>query len=182
MKSLGISYQFFVTIKLRCELDLNPQSVSMARLLTDIRNHPGEISREQFVFRYLAQTDNRMLPTGKTASMSPWLPDRDTLSQWSRAAHLRFDELVGDGQFGLTKEHVSADLNRLKDLGAKAKNFANRRVAHNDLFGSGPAPQSGSVEDWVRLLSVDPCIELLQSLFVKYWWLVNGEAPVGFPM
>jgi hypothetical protein len=181
MQTLGISYQHFLAMKLRCQLDLDPRNVTMARLLGDILDNLQEVSRDRFQLRYLGRTKNRTLPTGKTMPVGLKLPDRESLLLWSREADLRFDALVGVGHSQLTEEHVNNDINRLRAVAGKARKYANRQVAHNSLHRPGPVPKSGSTDAWLRFLCVDPCIELLQSLFVKYWWLVNADAPLAFP-
>lgn len=105
---MGVSYAASIAVGIRRQLDTDSRSVSLARLLMEMRQRPGIITRRRFRSFY------RGHPVAEQFS------NRD------------FDRLAGRG-----KDHVGigifkGDLSRLKQAGRRLRRFVNKRVAHFD--------------------------------------------------
>ncbi|MBE3604318.1 hypothetical protein IMX07_11855 [bacterium] len=174
LQTLGISYQSWVALKIRCQLDTDKRSVSLARLLNEIAPHPDLLTRDRFVRRYVS--NRHVNAPFKTTHWS--VEEQKQFMLWSREGNRRFDEIVGVGVRSLSAEMISRDQSSLRECAEMVRNFVNKQVAHHDEIGLKARPVNGSLDAWLDHLGVNPCIELIRSLFVKYWWLINvSELP-----
>jgi hypothetical protein len=104
---LGDTYVAYVSIGIRRQIKVNSQSISFARLLTEIIDTPSVLSRKYYTGLY-------------EGSVVEDLADRD------------FDKFSGSGQSCISKSMVETDLNRLNQVSSKVEDFADKRIAHHD--------------------------------------------------
>jgi hypothetical protein len=164
LATAGITYQSWVAVKIRCQLDTDQRSVSLARILDELVRHPGILRRDRFVATYVRNQH-----------------EVEQLSLWAERGNNRFDEIAGVGVRSLSARVILKDRSALRECAETVRVFVNKHVAHHDKIGFEARPVEGSVDAWLDLLGVSRCIDLIESLFVKYWWLVNARAPVGLP-
>ncbi len=106
---MGTVYAATGAAGVRRQLDLDKQSISLIRLLEEIINRPGVLSRKRFV--------------------ALWLFKDPSLE---RSAHLWFDELVGPGKPQIDPSVVEAEVKELRNKAKILERFATKRVAHLD--------------------------------------------------
>jgi len=115
VQTLGATFHSFVvdgyvtqiSMAVRRQLDTDPDTMSLAHLITEIRDNPGSITRSDYVARY---TD---MPIG--------------IGEAIGSQH--FDELAGPGEdFDPAIAH--ADFDTLKEASRKLKSLADRKIAH----------------------------------------------------
>jgi hypothetical protein len=87
-------------------VDRSRDSHSLWRLLYEILENPGVISRAAHVRMY------RSTPVGPALG------------------HMSFDSVVGKGRQQLSQRAVRADLRRLEDASERVRRFVNKRIAH----------------------------------------------------
>jgi hypothetical protein len=107
---MATNYGNATTMGIRRQIDLDSRSVSVMRLLLQIRDelvhHPDILSREKFVRNYPPQL------------------------RW--AGEKEFDRLVGVGEPRIEPAFVQRDLDNLSAVTEGVRRFANRRIAHRD--------------------------------------------------
>ena len=111
---------------IRRQLKNDQDSVSWIRLLTDISNNAHVLTRQWFCSLY----------------------------EGSTVAHLAdatFDIFAGPGGPIVRADLIHADIARLKTIGAKAEQYADRIVAHRDLRGVAELPTYTEVDAVVSL-------------------------------
>jgi len=106
---LAKNYAVSIAVGVRRLLDEDADSLSVARLLTDIRAHNKSITRR---------------------SHRHWMRRAPV-----EVSDAHFDELAGSGSAFLPKHEPAADLSRLKKAGAATIDMVNKRIAHMDIDG-----------------------------------------------
>jgi hypothetical protein len=113
---------------------LDADSISLRRLLGEVRQHPDVLSRERFVNRYAA----KML-AGR-AGHDPEPDDHEPLfhagayapsrTEVENLANKEFDLLVGIGASHVDPEQVGKELEELRAKSERLRDFANKTIAH----------------------------------------------------
>jgi len=143
---LATNYVVAATVGIRRQLDRDPRSVSMVRLLTEVEvtleERPDILSRANFVKNY-----------------HPALRE---------AAERHYDELVGAGEQRVDVAFVRSDLDRFCAAVATEtiREFVNKRAAHWDEIADDPK---------VKLGEVDTALDVLSGLVDKYSLLLTGS-------
>jgi len=104
------SYLTKQVLVVRRQVKYNRQSISLVRLLNDIRESSKQITREDFMKDY----------------SNPTFPD-----MWHEGRRL-FDSLAGRGGKHISKTRVIADIKRLKHVSRGLMNYADKWLAHSD--------------------------------------------------
>ncbi len=117
------------------------QDNSLVQLLYEIRNDPQLLSRKHFVALF-SSTERAVADT--------------VFSQ----------EFSGLDKDHINPEGVENDLYKIKTLGKKVEDVADKRVDHYDVQPPKNEP---------NLRDVDECIGYLVELTRKYWFLFTGE-------
>jgi hypothetical protein len=139
---LGTSYVALAVMGVRRQLKQDKQSISFVRLLQEIIETPHVLSRKRFVALY-------------TGSVVGHLADRD------------FDQFSGNGKEHIDPNIVKQDLEKLRELGLKCEEFADKRIAHYDQQAPKNLPTFNEL---------DACIDYLEELLKKYWLLFRAVA------
>jgi hypothetical protein len=146
-------YMYFAAMAARRQTDRNPKMVSLAQLLTEIRENPQCIKRDllasQFEEVYGAHPD----PTMKSILRSQ-LVDGDW-RKWARV----------DGSFDA--DIVQADLESLDGSSKELMKFASSQLAHTSM----KAIRKGTK---LTFNDMDATIDLLERLTIKYEALLTG--------
>jgi hypothetical protein len=111
----------------RRQLDRDPQSISLARLLSEIRAYPNVVSRQRFV--------------GLCR-----LPERKDV------AHREFDELVAPGAQHIDPIAVQSDLDALKTKTRDVERYGTKRVAHFDERAPTSIPTFHELDEAIDLI------------------------------
>jgi len=106
--AFGTWYVTTQVIAVRRQIDLDPQAVSLARLLSNMRDNSGVMSRVRF------------------GAMSG--PEE----HWQQRAHQTYDKFAGRGADAISADRYQADLDELQTLTAPIKKYVDRVVAHTD--------------------------------------------------
>lgn len=124
---LGSTYVSHSVVGMRRQLKVDPQSISFARLLTEISERPEILSRKYYKELYVGSTVEAFA-------------DRD------------FDAIAGDGAAHIPKKLVLEDLKLLRDSGRKLEEYADRRVAHRDKRDIKSPPRFKDGDAFIDLL------------------------------
>jgi hypothetical protein len=145
---LGATYCSHTSMGVRRQLDRDPRSISLQRLLWEIKQSPCVLSREKFRSIYK--------PLNFTAREQVELADKC------------FDGYAGQNEDHLPVGKIERDLADLQALGHKVRMAANKIVAHLDQTRPTTLPTFGELDD---------CVKLLERLVLKYEMLFNASAP-----
>jgi hypothetical protein len=124
--------------------------ISLGRLLTQIRDHPGAVDRQ----RYLSHWDIAEEADPIRAAMI------------LRIAHKQFDDLAGPGETTVPAASIQADVDRLEDVGGHIGQYASRVIAHLDRR---------KVEHVPKFDDLDAALDLLGDIVKKCYWLVRAD-------
>lgn len=105
------NYVVTQTVGIRGFMDQSRDSHSLWRMLFEILEHPGVISRALHVRMYRTT------------------PMREELG------HMSFDAVVGETTRVLGQRAVRADMRRLEDASERVRRFVNKRIAHRTTPG-----------------------------------------------
>lgn len=101
------NYVTFVSMAIRRQLDTDSDSISLARIIADIRDNPGDLTRADFVARY----------AGMAFGVGPSLGNKD------------FTDNAGSGTF-MDATIAQADFDRLQTAAQDVSRLATRTIAH----------------------------------------------------
>jgi hypothetical protein len=104
---LGDTYVAYISIGIRRQIKIDRQSISFARLLTELANTPAVMSRKYYVSLYKGSTVEQ-------------LADRD------------FDRFCEADKSCISSDMVLADLDELNRAASLVEDFADKRIAHHD--------------------------------------------------
>jgi hypothetical protein len=121
----------------RRQTDLGRDAVSLARLLTNMAEHPQVMTRERF--------------------LALW--DDDEYDQ--RRGNEEFDNYAGRGSDVIPAERYQADLDRFQEIARPTKDYVDRLVAHNDQRELDSVPTFDELNAAIDLLE-----ELLNKYMV----------------
>lgn len=106
------SHLVAISIAVRSYVDFDRRSHSLARLLYELLENPGVISREWHVRMY------RDTPIGE------------------ELGHMSFNATVGKGRTRLPQSAIRGDLRKIEDASERVRRFVNKRVAHRTNPGA----------------------------------------------
>jgi hypothetical protein len=131
---------------------MDTRSVSMARLLTDIRQHPSALCRETYLRHFPAH-----------------------LQEMADAQFSRFAVI---GAPHIDPEVPRRDLEQLKQSAERVGRFVNKRVAHTDLDGESASATYGDLKSCIDLLEkltvqyhnllTGECVDLLPTILTPW--------------
>jgi hypothetical protein len=124
---LGNTYVSHSVIGMRRQLKVDSQSISLARLLTEMADTPEVVSRKYYKAMY-------------AGSNVEDFADKD------------FDRFSARGAPHISKEMVLKDLKTLRDAGRKLEEYADRRVAHRDKRDVKAPPRFKDGDAFIELL------------------------------
>lgn len=110
----SITYMDSSVMGIRRQLKIDPKSISLARLLTEIAHHPELVTRSDHYELYDKHAD------------------RFPLRIIERLRRQTFDEFALPDSPTISAEIVSRDLKTLQETCKRAEIFADRRIAHLD--------------------------------------------------
>lgn len=145
-------------VAVRKQVDRNPDTVSLRRLLEAIALDAHLLTRAD----YLARADDAADPTTERGRLHVE-GLRDLLQD-------RFDGLAGSGKEHLEEDNVRADLARLETASERVKRFVNKTIAHRDRAGVDVTA------DWADL---NGAIDTLMQIVRKYNELLDAARAPG---
>jgi hypothetical protein len=167
----GITYRDWAVMNVRRQLDNRTDSVSLVRLLREMAQKPQVLSRQRYVATYADELmRGRSLSPSSPGSVNKRQSGAYRLCRFEaeQIANVSFDGYAGSGNTHIPKCVIERDRVKFEEAGDKIKTFANKRVAHLDK--SPPTRPPSSPE-------LDPCIELLERLVLKYEFIFEASAP-----
>ena len=124
---LGDTYIAYISIGIRRQIKVNNQSISFARLLSDMIDTPSVLSRKYYTSLY-------------QDSVVKDFADRD------------FDRFSGRGKNHISADMVCADLRELNQASSKVEDFADKRIAHYDKRKPKVLPKFNEVDACLDIL------------------------------
>jgi hypothetical protein len=124
---LGNTYVAYSAIAIRRQIKIDNQSISLARLLSEIIEDPMSLSRTYFNSLYVG-------------SAVETLADED------------FDRFAGSSKDHICPRMVRSDLEALKLHSKNIEDFADKRIAHHDKKEPKNLPTFSEVDDCINLL------------------------------
>jgi hypothetical protein len=104
---LGDTYVAYISIGIRRQIKIDRQSISFARLLTELAKTPAVLSRKYYVSLYEGSTVEQLADRG-------------------------FDRFCGTDKTCVSPDMVLADLGELNRAAWVVEDFADKRIAHHD--------------------------------------------------
>lgn len=162
-----LTYVDSMAIRLRRLADRTKKSLSLWRVLEQLKGHGGELTRARF-----------------REECSPIV---------SRFADEWFDDLAGKGEDALPEKRISDQQRRLQDALRSVEKYADKFVAHTDLDGTSVAPptlqevrigiiHALDVFNWCSLIlnccATISAVPKIQSNWLKVFrqpWLLQGR-------
>lgn len=136
---MGNVYATAAVIGVRRQLDMDKDSISFARLLTDIIANPQVLSKDRFVALYEGSN----------------IPDH--------YAHRHFDGLFIPGFYHVNPSFVMHHLSALKHRAQPIRKYANKRIAHFDKSEFRELPTYAELDNCLNYLE-----ELLKKYLLLF--------------
>ena len=149
---LGAAYCTQISMGIRRQLDTDTRSVSLHRLLCEIKKAPYVLSRERFQSIYKPN------------------PAIFTACQAAELANKCFDKYAGQNVDHLPVKKVGCDLRDLCNQSRKVERAATKKVAHLDEKPPTELPSFGEL---------DACLDLLEQLVLRYQMVFEASAPAS---
>ncbi len=124
---LGQGYAALVLLGIRRQVKIQDTSISLARLLTDISEHPNFLTRNRFVKLY-------------EGSVAHVFAERD------------FDKFAGSEKDNIDPRLVTKDLELLRETIRSCEDYTDRRLAHNDKREPDAIPTFDDVKKTLEVL------------------------------
>ena len=124
---LGDTYVAYISIGNRRQIKIDNQSISFARLLTELANTPAVLSRKYYVSLY-------------KGSRVEQFADRD------------FDRYCGNDKAYICPDMVLADRDELNRAALVVEDFADKRIAHRDKRKPKALPRFEQVDSCLNTL------------------------------
>jgi len=170
---LGATYIAYIAIGIRRQIKIDKQSISFARLLTELALKPSVLSRKYYVGLY-------------KSSVVEQFADRD------------FDRFCGSDRACISTDMVNADLGELKRVASVVEDFADKRIAHHDKRQPKVLPRFDQVDSCLDALDKLYCkyhsvfyessLSSLMPVYQYDWkmiftipWLKYDEEPEDLP-
>ena len=129
-------YEVTVSVGIRRQLDMHTDSISLARLLTEIQQTPDVLTRVRHVAAFIEH--------GYSAEIG----------------NRSFDELAGDGEERIQADAVEAELSDFRVRAKRIKKYTNKRIAHTDHRNLDELPTNADLEASLE------CMERLVKKYV----------------
>ncbi len=140
------TYVVTQSIAIRRQLDQGPNAVSLGRMLREMTDQPGAMTRARWLERWDADDPHNLFIANK---------------QWD-------ENFAGpDDPDALDPAIPAADLKALVEGGKKMRDYVNRHVAHVDRRGSKTIPNYNDIDD---------AIDLLGDVFQKYFAMLTAAS------
>ncbi len=141
-----------VAVRRQADRSVRRPVVSFERLLTEIADNPGVLTREWFVRQYVR---------GQPAM---------TRGDFQRRGEHDFESFAGRGAKRISPRRVLSDRRRLRRVAARVGHYVNKRIAHRARRGyRGPA----------TFADLNAAIDELGRLLARYWLLLNQGGMVS---
>jgi hypothetical protein len=124
---MGDAHASMVLTGIRRQIKIDSQSISLARLLSEIRDNCEKISRDYYRELYVGSTVEDL-------------------------AGVDFDRLAGKGSSHYLKNRATRDLNALKSRARECEAFADRRIAHRDTREPTTVPTFSNASRAIKLM------------------------------
>lgn len=121
------TYISHTVVGIRRQIKSSDQSISLMRLLEEMKATPEYLSRDHFVSLYKG-------------------------TRAERYAHGDFDKFARSGAPYIDSDRVAFDLQELLDASSKVEDFADRRVAHRDRREPKQLPTYNEIDDCICVL------------------------------
>ncbi|MDD5593680.1 MAG: hypothetical protein PHG97_02920 [Candidatus Margulisbacteria bacterium] len=154
---LDIAYIAFATMSVRRQIKNDKDSISFARLLSEMQRHPKIMSKERFAAMYKMSSDEgRGVP-----ALRKHLENRvqKAFRKYSDESRNYFNPKIAD-----------RDLQYLRMTVKKIEDFADRRIAHCD---------KRSRKTLASYKNLDDSIDFLENLVRKYYLLFHADALIS---
>ena len=138
---MGTSYVSFIVMGIRRQIKIDNQSISFARLLKEIIETPEILTRKRFVALY-------------SSGIGEELGNRD------------FNLFAENGADHIDSSKIQEDFEKLKQVGKKLEDFADKRIAHRDKREPKTIPIFQDIDD---------SISFFGELLKKYVLLFRAE-------
>ncbi len=125
---MGVNHAASIAVGIRRQLDMDSRSVSLVRLLMELKRYPEVITRRRFVALYKGH------PVA------------------AQFAHRDFDGVAGYGRSYASPGMVRSDLARLKQIGQRLRRFVNKRIAHLDRRKYKNPPTYQEVDECLEVM------------------------------
>jgi hypothetical protein len=149
----------------RRQLDRTRGTVSLIRLLDDIQQNPGVVTRDRHIAAWCGQAGEPAWGDG--AADAEALRDELRL----RDANRNFDRFAGAGRDTIDRALVRADVAELERAGEVVKRYVDQAVAHTALNPERSVPTYGDL---------NAAMDRVAELVAKYASLLNAEILWGF--
>jgi len=124
---MGDAHIALVLTGVRRQIKIDSQSISLARLLSEIRDNPEKISRQYYRDLYIGSTVEVL-------------------------ADATFDRLAGGGTSHYPQIRATRDLAALKTRARECEAFADRRIAHRDTREPTVVPKFSNASRAIKLM------------------------------
>ncbi len=124
---LGDTYVAYISIGIRRQVKVDKQSISFARLLTELAETPAVLSRKYYVSLYKGSTVEHHA-------------DRD------------FDRFCENDKSCISSNMVLSDLHELNLAASVVEDFADKRIAHHDKRQPNVLPRFEQVDQCLDIL------------------------------
>jgi hypothetical protein len=137
-----------IVIGIRRQTDRRKGSISLIKLLENIKNNPRLISRRRYVAIY-----------GPMREIHPGIK----LDHGNND----FDKLVGEGKEFIDPAIPGSDIVSLREKAKKIEDYANKVIAHRDKSQFEYFPTHSEIQD---------CLDYLEALLKKYLLLFRAQS------
>jgi hypothetical protein len=145
---MGATFLHSTVLAVRRQLDADKKSVSLYRLLGELKKYPELISRDYHRALY--------------SQLDPYFADD--------MANYTYDKQVGVGATILDPAAVQKEIDSLQAASGKLHHYADRVVAHYDARGlQQPTPKFEELTE---------CLALMEKLVLRYLLLLKGASQV----
>jgi hypothetical protein len=138
-------YAVTQSIAIRRQLDQQTTAVSLGRILRELVDHPGAMTRELWLSSWEAKDDHDV-----------WLANK----QWDEKFASADEPAI------LNPALPTADLKALEEGGHRMRGYVDRHVAHLDRRGSEVVPTFNDIDD---------AVDLIGALFTRYHALLTAS-------
>lgn len=140
---LGQGYAALIVLGIRRQVKIDDDSISLAKLLTEISKQPNLITRQDYKKLY-----------------------NDSVT--SRFADSNFNQFADTNKNEVDSILVTKDLTQLKNAASSCEHYADRSLAHIDKRGSNKIPTFSEVNTALKVLEV--LIIRYELLFTAAGW------------
>ena len=163
---LARTYLSHALAGLRRQTELQKDSISFVRLLTEIAEHPEELSRNYFKSCQPSSNGPDLdQVVGKATLEAVGITDSSQLKTIIKMDD--FDQYADTSGAYVCPQMVKEDRARLESVVKTHREYADKRIAHWDKREPKVIPTFEELDD---------CIKLLDQMYVKYHFLFHAES------